>query len=1040
MTTNQRSTTFLALLATAIIGGSIWFAFTAVDTAPPALPTKDSITPDTVKLSTENIAPEVGSAAKTPDASAVPESLFRTEVEQATETRYLTVQVWHLTEGNPASRAEVFLLDDIANKEVDWKDTRGAFAQHWSTIAERQGRRYRTDDNGQVEIPNVKGSAVLAARLPEAYAFKWLGEDDKEEDRIEVLTLENDEAITIRVVDQSGQPVAGAAVGVIERIPIASSIDELEATSQRLAGWVDDMQQWMRSNPRAAGAQSKLDSLNQQSLDAQQQLATARSLAEARRRAGELDADRPLSKVEVRARRRTDEDGLATIQHFQLYRRPDTKNGSEGGKDSKKANGSGGKGARNGAKGTAKGRAQGGGKDGAGKGKGGGGKGKGAYAAKEGFATKPVMPSYFEAALLMPLTTPVTQEIGTNPISTDVIVLKKPETACLALRTIDRDGRAFTHPVRGELRMVSDDPAAWTRITLRKEQNERTIEFPHVGLDLLFAANCRLDDNDFRWKSEQLQGPSVANERVEVDLVVAPEAGMLFAKLVDDNGAPIADQKPSLLLTSRSGRLEGEEIITDKDGRFHLPYFARANQLPPYRLEIRLNQNVPTVGFAAPLAQLPQAMVTDLGEIALSDLGEYARGIVVDDGGNPVAGADIQLQRGRPSGNNSELRYSDQAFVKTSTDEQGQFQIFGSFEPGTYRLSVRKRDHFRMNYDLRGAGDQCRIELTRKCRVIGTVIAPEWMARERVLVDLEPISVGTLQPSFDSALQELMTRSERIRDHEGNTYAYFDEVRPGTYNLSFRLQGYPDPFLVVDRLVVTPGLNDLHPRLRDLDLGAYIFRFEIYPVDENGQSVAVDRPQLTKITRKDGTEQFIGLVMKGDFGEVFNTSPQLEVLPMMQGYVAENQILVPGRSELVFKRIPPVDVILGGLSAMAQGVRTQVLLERLNMDGRPSELEAFDGMSKRIAGWYARAKYSSAILDERDTAQFNVSGDGPHKVILRFGNKRNLETVELDAIDFKLVPGSDPIRVIAAFDPQVVEQALAAARASQQQQQQSNGK
>jgi hypothetical protein len=591
--------------------------------------------------------------------------------------------------------------------------------------------------------------------------------------------------------------------------------------------------------------------------------------------------------------------------------------------------------------------------------------------------------------------------------------------------------------------MLGGDAAEWSRVMLRKEQNERTIEFPHVGLGLLFEAGCRLDDDDFRWQSGQLQGPVAAGERVEVDLVVAPDAGMLFAKLVDADGLPLAGVKPSFLLTSRAGRLEGEEVVSDDEGRFHLPYKVRPDQLAPYRFEVRLGGDVPTRGFAMPVAQLPVAMVSDLGEIVLDDFAEIVRGVVVDDGGNPVAAASVQLQRERPVGKDGQLRFVDETFVRTECDEQGNFQLFGSLEQGRYRLRVEARDHFRVLADLRRAGGIQRVELVRKCRVVGTVLAPEWMVRERVRVDLVPVAVAA------PVGEEVTPRDDQIRNHEGKSYAYFDWVRPGTYAVSFRLQGYPDAFLTVAGLVIQPGQVDVHARLRDLDLGSSIFRFEVHPVDENGQSVSVDRPQLTKVTRADGTQQFLGLVMKGRFGEVFHTAPRLEVLPMMEGYVAENQVLAPGRSELVFQRVPPVDVVLSGLSAMAQGVPIQVVLERLELDGRPGELEAFDGMSKRIAGWYARAKYSSGMLDELDTARVRVTGDGLHRVILRVGDllvgrlypvSGEPEAVELDAVEIKIVPGDAPLRVAASFDPEAVRQALVAARAAMQQRSQGGGK
>ena len=997
----------LTFLLAVIVGGSLWYLNIDDEAPPPASSTNASGMGRNATPAVGSAAPAVAAAGNANEDTSVPESLFRTEVSDATTGSMLTVQVWNRSEGVPADGAEVFVLDGMGGDRVDWGVTKGPFALHWSSVAEQHGRRFRTDADGRVDVSNFVRNSVVVARQPGAYAFKWLG-DDREDGSVEILTLQHDESVTIKVVDERGQPVAGAAVGIVERIPLPGSVEQLQAQAEQLEGWLEGMQEWMRDNPgNAAKAQPELVGIERQLQTVRQDVVAAKQDAAQREREGASAASRALSRLEVRTRRQTDEDGLAVVEHFQLYRREQEMGAKaqKGGKAAAQKKGAAGKG-----RGQKSGGKKGGGKSG-----------------KQALAV-----TTFEAALLMPLAAPVTKQISIDPLPVDVIVLQKPATASLALRTVDRDGRPYTHPVHGQIEMLSEASAAWTRVMLRKQQNERTIEFPHVGLGLTFVAGCRLDDDDFRWHSGELQGPVAAGERVEVDLVVAPDAGMLFAKLVDSTGSPLRGIKPSFLISSQRGRLEGEEVVTDDEGRFHLPYKVREDQRAPYRFEIRLGDEVPTRGFAAPLAQLPEGAVSDLGEIALNELAEFVRGVVVDDGGNQIPSTHVQLERERLAG---EMGFVDVPFVNTRTGEDGTFQLFGAFEPGRYRLRVQKRDHFRAYGEVRGQGSECRVEMKRKCRVVGTVLAPEWMLRERVRVDLLPVAVS-VPPEEKSG-----SRSDQLHDHEDKTYAYFDNVWPGTYSLSFRLQGFPDPFLVIDRFVLEPGQVDLHPRLRDLDLGAYIFRFEIHPVDQNGQPVGVDRPQLTKITRADGSEQFLGLVMKGQYGEVFNTSPKLEVLPMMAGYVADNQVLAPGRSELVFRQVPPVDVVLPGLSAMAQGVHTQVVLERLEMNGRPTELEAFDGMSKRIAGWYARAKYSAAMLGEQDAARVRVTGGGPHKVILRFGQlKGSPETVELDAVEIKIVPGSEAMRVFAPFDAQIVQQALAAARTAMAQPQQGGGK
>ena len=1019
----RRAPLLLLFVLTALAAGWWWYSAPGAPTAPPVAGVDAPGNPAAADVA--STAPVAQGSVATPSEQerAAIRELAQELDDVETGKQPVTIQVWDRVVGQAAVDAEVFVMDSA---EADWEITRGPFAQHWSSVAERRGRRFRTDEVGRVEVQRFARNSVVVAKATGAYAFKWVGEVAAE-GHVEVLTLEADESVTIQVVDQQGAPVAGAAVGVVERIPMAGSYEELQARAEQLEAWVTEVQRWARANPKGAeGARAKLGGLESGLRDARRDAGLAKAEMERRARLGAAAGQGPLARVEVRTRRLTDQDGFAVIDHFQLYRRADEreakpqtkKGGKAGGKQAAAGRGKGG--ARAGGKGAAAGKGAAGGKGG----KGGKGAGKGgAKGGKAGFAA-PQLPATFEAALLMPLTAPVAKQITVDPLPEGVIVLQKPPTAALALRTVDRDGRPFTHPVRGQLELVGDELSAWTRVMLRKEQNERTIEFPHVGLGLLFQAACRLDDEDFRWRTGELRGPVAAGERLEVDLVVAPDAGMLYAKLTGDGGAPLAGVRPSFLITSQGGRLEGEEVVTDADGCFHLPYQVREGQNGPYRFEVRLDDAVPTRGFAAPLARLPVATVTDLGELLLSDLSAFARGVVVDDAGAPVAGASVQLERARFEQGRPEPRFADQPFVRTETAEDGSFHLFGDFEPGRYRLRVEMRDHFRTYADV-ADGDDLRVELTRKCRVVGTVLAPEWMNRKRVRVELLPVAVSA-PPG-----EEPQPREDQLRDHEGSTYAFFDWVRPGTYDVAFRLQGFPDAFLVVDRLVLEPGQVSVHPRLQELDLGAYIYRFEIYPVDENGASVSVNQPQLAKITRRDGRQQYIGLVMKGGYGEVFNTTPELEVVPMAGGYVADTQVLVPGRSELVFQRVPPVDVVLHGLSALAGDLPVHVQLQRLEKGDLPDSLEAYDGMSQRIAGWYSITRHGTGRLDELDTARVQVTAGGAHKVVLQIGPlKRSPQTVELDVVELELVPGGDALRVVAPYDVLAVQQVLESARAA----------
>lgn len=1001
----------MAVVLLAVVGGWLWHLATSEDVALPDRQATAATGAGTSVDPAELASATTGPAAPTEHQREVPESLFRSAADEADGGRRITIQVWDRVVGAPAADAEVFVLHSA---NADWGVTKGPFAQHWSSVAEQKGRRFRTNEDGRVEVAGVRDDSAVVAKAPSAYAFQWLSEIQAE-DHVEVLTLQSDESVAIRVVDKQGDPVAGAAVGVVERFVVLDSLEELQERTEVLEQWVDGMREWMRNNGSSGpGARAKLEGLEDGLRLARQELTAARQAARRRAQSG-ARVEQPVSRLEVRARRLTDENGLAVVEHFQLYRGD--------GAGAAKASGKAGAAGKAGAKGRAGGKVLGkrGAKAGA------RGRGKKAAAKQEPVATT------FEAALLMPLTTPVTKLIPSTPLPEDVIELCKPATASLSLRTVDRDGRPFTHPVHGMLEMLGDESAEWSQVMLRKQQNERAIVFPHVGLGLQFVASCRLDDGDFRWRTGELPGPVAPNEGVAVDLVVAPDAGMLYAKLVDAAGGALAGVSPSFLISSRAGRLEGEEVVTDDAGCCHLPYKVSEDHVAPYHLEVRLNDAVPTRGFAAPLAQLPLAKVTDLGEVVLDGFAEIVRGVVVDDVGTPVADASVQLERERSFDRGAELRFVEEPFVNTRTAADGAFQLFGMLAPGRYRLRVQDEEHFRAYVDVPRSGGEVRVKLMRKCRVVGTVLAPEWMNRKRVSVDLRPIAVsGPSGPSGPSG-RAVGPRSDSLRDHGGQTYAIFDWVWPGTYEVSFRLQGYPEPFLVIDHLVVEPGWVGVHPRMQDLDLNAHIFRFEIHPVDENGESVRINRPQLTKITRRDGTEQFIGLAFKGVVGEVLHTSPQLEVMPLMAGYLAEKQVLAPGRNELVFRSIPPVHLVFAGLSAMAREVPTRVVLVRQDMGSHPDSLAAFDDMSERVAGWYTRAPFTTSLLDEFDTAPMRVTGDGAHKIILHFGNSRkNLASVELPAINIKVVAGSEVMRVAVPYDTELLREKIESARAAMQ--------
>ena len=868
----------------------------------------------------------------------------------------LVLQVWDRKRGEVAAEADVFVLEGFDGPELD-----DPFGPHWCELARLRGRRYKATTEGRVELPRLGGRALVAAELPGAVGFRVLNAHHGEREEI---TLRPDESVTVRVVDGDGRPVANVPVGIqqrlVERVDTKRAYREFEEAKAR----VDLVRAQLKSQPaRAAELGRRLASFERRYAEAQKTVVRIKQNAVGKgkadgakvgaRQSGKPQAAAPLvdTRYDVRARRRTDEQGYAVFRHFQFYRFRQAKWWPRNHRDR------------------------------------------------------------FDAVLMIPLVEPVRQPFRGRPMPEEAIVLQMPPTGVVALRTIDRDGRPFTHPVRGDLRIHDGRNPAWTRLMLRKEQDEREVVFEHVGLGVQLFADCRLDDDDFRWRSPVFRGPERAGERKTVDLVVAPDAAMLYGRVLDQGGTPLGSRELTFLINSARGRLEGEEVVLDDEGRFHLPYHVRGQHAPPFRLQLRHEQHAQVPGLARTLAALPSEGVTDLGDLQVGLLQQVAFGRVVDDLGEPVTGAHVQLQRERRVGRNGDqLRFQDEAFTDAHSDENGDFWLFGDVEAARYRLRVRADGYFPEETPNINAVTGSEIRLTRRARLVGTVLLPDWIQGRRVRVRLE--SQQDPEQSHDG----------RIHDTRGKHYVYFDWVRPGIYNLSLRIHEFPEPFLRIDNLEVRAGDRDPHPRLRDLDLGQHLFRFEVFAVDEAGQRLNPKSPLLARITSLDGSSRFVGFSWRGGRVEIVNSQPSLEVSPFAPGFRARAGVLAAGRSEIRFLRVPPIALHAPGVRAIVGGTNVWIGLQLI---GAP-DVASLDGRTGGRARQFRRMTSSYGRLGADERADVSPLMDGRYRVTAYIGDKGRggLVEVPMGEVDVRVVAGGPRVTLAVQAEPQALHRAM----------------
>ncbi len=886
-----------------------------------------------------------------------PEEMVRIELPREDERR-LVVEVRDGKSGAPAGKADVFFLDGFEGPELS-----DPFAQHWSDLAGNHGRHYTTDPNGRVSLPAVMKWGIVTAQRPGEYGFIKVGQDHPD---VEKITLQADETVTVRVVDSENHPVAGVPVGILQHVPLQEDPAKLWAQIKEIEGNKQKIREYIQANPgQREAAMGRMEALREREARLSASLRNAKSAMAKGKKTNDSGSAYRLEKSrlptttrsDLQARRRTGKDGVAVFRHFQVYRHE-----------------------------------------------------------PENWWPRHRI-DQFEAVLLIPLLQPESCAFSGRPVPAEPLDLRMPQTGSIALRTVDLDGRPFTHPVFAELRLNNPVASDWTRLQVRKEQDEDKIVFPFAGLGLEFTAHCRLDDNDFRWNLAPFHGPSSPEERITLDLIVAPGAGMLFGRLLDEGGKPLSGVRPTFLINSLAGRLEGEEITCDRAGRFHLPYKVSEPHVAPFRLEIRRNDQHPTEGLTLKLPALPESVVTDLGDLRIGTFARIAHGVVLDDREQPVKGAKVQLQHERMvGGKERRLEFVDESFSVCETDSEGRYELFGELETGRYMLKAQAKDHFPCESpDLAASDRPVDMILLRKARVVGTVLPPSWMPSRNVRVRLESVT----EPE--------QRRDDQVRDYVGKKFIYFDWVRPGIYNVLIRIQEFPDPFLEILGLEVLPGHQGIHPRLQDLDLRSYLYRFDVAAVDERGRPLHPGRPLLAKIVRPDGQAGFVGIPWRNARAEIFSVDPSLEVVPLAKNRRAVPAVLVHGRSEICFHEIEPLEVHVPGLREIIGATPAWIGMRQVAMDGLPGRLETWDRRSGRIARWYRNGGTSYASLGEDNIARVTVTSDGTFRVTAYIGDKSkgiNPVTLGLGSVNVRIDQDGRAQRATVKFDSDQLNAAL----------------
>lgn len=866
-----------------------------------------------------------------------------------------------------------------------WNRGRGGDSRnrdHYSLAALEKGLRFKTDAQGLVQLPGPERFAVVAAEHQQKFGFAHVGRGQKK--RVD-LVLQPSQNLRIKVVDPSGAPVADVPVAMLQLVP--RRLPQQDRRVRDMMQRINVMRDRARSNPamRQELQQYEVQIRNyMRDLQTRQQLLSFRNVRNGEiingtfvprpapsRNAGGPATRGPGGQAQPRttldhrliARRVSDSRGEILIRQAQLYQRSRQKWWpKDQGRD-------------------------------------------------------------FELALQVPLAEPVRERVKGPLSDEEVVVLRMPATGRVALRLVDLAGEPFQHPAAAELAVLAKNQPSWLRLGVRKEDGEGLIEFPMVGLGLQLKPRLRLDDNDFRWEGAAFAGPTRPDQRLVIDVPVSGKFGMLHGRLVDPEGKPLARTRATFLVNGRSGRLEGEDLTTDQDGRFQLT-FSIGRHVAPFTLEVRrrMPRTDDTAERPAPegtwlsLPQLSHGRRTDIGNLEIAALPTLFEGVVRDDRGEPVRGARVQLQREREVGRSKpSRRFVDEAYVQGRTDREGKYALYGNVSPGTFRLEVRARDHRELNTDPLPLQTRQDLALTRRADLRGRLLVPDWLNPRQLRVRVKNVA---------DAKDTRSTRARKRRDQVG---FYFGDHKTGTWDLAISIDRFPGAILEVRNIFLEPGQRETHPALEQLDLRPLLQRYQFTAVDQDGKLLGnPGSPLVCEVKRPDGKTEFLGYSWQKGKIEVVSAAAMMQVVQVGAGYKMERREVSPGQTTLVFQKVPALKLRVPGLRTAVQEVPTvRISVVLRGKTGLPQ------GMSFRESSGRNR-RYSRAQLGKsggawlRDDAEVSIPLmlPGKYQVIARLrGNGFSEVNIPLGEVQLSFAPGGDRHTISVPMDK--VQQALA---------------
>lgn len=877
------------------------------------------------------------------------DEIGRTEVEPdaaAAAEDGLLLTVVEAATSRPLPGAEVFFTEE-PGVAFGRRDGR-----HWATRVLEAGARVVADSSGRAALPAVRGRMFVASRTESLFGVAVLRRGMTEA----TVTLEPDRTITVRVTGADGRPRAD--VDVVLAVDRVQRLDARASATTNADGIAElpHVQLFRARLPQVEPATRAR---------AEQLLNRAATLEQAAR------GERASVAVNVRVERRQELDSVRqelrgiVRQVLERERR-----------------------------------------------------------ARAQPASMPVAPTWAEFVVTAraPQLTPGIARFPADAVPGGIVDLRLGTVGSLAVRLVGPGGAALWPPCRIEVRRSRANPMPGSVVpalvdSLRnlsqlqrdKPVGDHTVVFGPVGSGTLLDVRVDFPDDDFTFEQTGVAGPVAEEERV-VEIAVPGWFTVLSGRLVAPDGQPWPELRANMLLSGAGGRIEGEPITTDSDGRFELPVRVR-EPAPPFTLEVQARRGEDPLGALVDVTTLEAGRRHELGDLVVGPLPVLAQGTVRDDRGEPIAGADLSLQAFRTAAGDGG-GWQDVAYVRVRSDESGAFRMFGERRDDRLRVRARMRGHARVDSPEFRFGATVDLTLTRLGQLVASGQAPEWLPRGAV----------QLEVSRDGR----RVRRQDLRMRRDGAFRTAMALEPGVYDVACTLRNV-GAIVRTFAVVVEPGDATT---LSGLDLRDAVFRYEVRAVDQNGQAMRdPGSPLLAQIAEPGRPPHWVGFPWRGDRVEFFSTDRSALVVALANGHRPVRTVIAPGESQVVLAQLHPVEIELPGLRAMVGERRVRISLVYEGDTGLPmTDFQAIEQTRGRGRG-YPRAalgKSGGAWLGGNDTVRVPLMMNGRYRVVARISEpgKRGNVSKDIGTVD-AVLDGAGVQHAVVAPPAPVIQQALA---------------